>query len=60
MGLFLVQFQLRSQDKRNQLTFFSKIQNWRKRFVKTVLQALASAYLRECVDGYGQGLDIWS
>ena len=28
--------------------------------MKTVLQALASAYLRECVDGYGQGLDIWS
>ena len=25
-----------------------------------VLQDLASAYLRECVDGYGQGLDIWS
>ena len=61
MGLFLVQCQLSSVPRQEEPTIlFSKIHNWRKRFLKMVLQDLASAYLRECVDGYGQGLDIWS
>lgn len=61
MGLFLVQCQLSSVPRQEEPTIlFSKIHNWRKRFLKMVLQDLASAYLRECVDGYRQGLDIWS